>query len=330
MAESIDIIRSVMEKKGYAFKTLAFQDGKKRFTQICTADGRARLTLASSNPLYPFATSSARLIARDKMTAYDFVAQNGVPVPQSAVVPPQSDLAKAEALLKANGTVIVKPVKGAGSIGLTLDITTREALVDALNTVWQNDVPAVAQRQFFGEEIRFAVINGKVTAALLRQKPCVVGDGVSTMEQLISSENELRQNITDTLVPYPQLTAELVGETTVNSHAIPADGVVTELNKSTMIRGGASVYNILDTIHPSYIAAAEQAAYGLGRGFIVVDMMIADYTVPAASDNHVFIEFNLAPALSLFYSCRDGRHVPIAEKHLVPILEKVIYGDDDE
>lgn len=330
MAESIDIIREVMENKGYIFKPLLLRDGQKRFTQICSQSGHALLTIASGNPLYPFATSSARLIARDKMTAYDFVAHNGVPVPRSVVVEPNGPYKTALSLLDACKSVIVKPVKGAGSAGLTLDVTTPEGLGEALNAAWQNGAPAVVQQQFYGEEIRFTIVNGTVVAALLRQKPRVVGDGVATVAQLIMRENEQRKAMTDTLVPYPQLTAELIGEEAILGETVLAEGETRELSKSTMIRGGASIYNILDTIHPSYIAAAEQAAYGLGHGFIVVDMMIADYMTPATDDNHVFIEFNLAPALSLFYSCRDGRHVPIAEKHLVPMLEKVINGGDDE
>lgn len=328
MAESIEILQNVMEKKGYSFREFRLQ-GEKHFTQISDRSGRALLTLATGKPLYPFATSSARLIARDKMTAYDFVRQNGVPVPRSVVVAPNASFEEATELLEACQSVIVKPVKGAGSTGLTLDVTTRDRLARALQDAWQDDTPAVVQQQFYGEEIRFAVVNGVVRAALLRQKPHVVGDGISTVARLIERENEQRRAITDTLVPYPQLTSELIGEEAMTDQTVLSVREIKELNKSTMIRGGASVYDILSTIHPSYIKAAEQAAYGIGRGFIVVDMMVQDQAVSATNDNHVFIEFNLAPALSLFYSCRDGKHVPIVENFLAPMLETAMEGNSD-
>lgn len=326
MVESVDILQRVLERRGYIVKALGLQNGTRAFVQICDSEGHALLTLAAHNPLYPFATSSARLIARNKMISYEYVTRNGVPVPRSVVVSPQGDRSEAVRLLKDHGPVIVKPIQGAGGVGLTLDVTTEEELDRALEVAWQNNAQAIVQRQFFGEEVRFAVINGKAEAALLRQKPRVIGDGFSTVAQLIAKENSARQGIIDTIVPYPQLTGGLVGHDTMVDQTVLASGKAKELNKNTMIRGGASVYDSISTIDPGYIEAAERAAQGLGRGYLVVDMMIEDYTKPSSNDNHVFIEFNLAPALSLFYSCRDGKHVPIAEKFLVPMLESVMRG----
>lgn len=324
MNRSIDILQRVMAERGYDFTTLNLPNSPFKFTQIHDKDGRPALILTTDNPLYPFPTSSARLISRDKMIAYDFVAHNNVAVPRSVIVGVDETLTQALELLKESNEVIVKPVKGAGGHGLTLDVTSRERLEEAIGRVHRDGVSAVVQQQFFGEEVRFAVVDGKVKAALLRQKPRVVGDGKLSVRQLIEHENEARRNIVDTMVPYPQLDQSIIGQDALMDDTVLMQGEVRELSKSTMVRGGASVYNVTDSIDESYVRAAEQAVEGLGDGFVVVDMMIQDYTQPQLQDGYVFIEFNLAPALSLFYSCRDGNHIQFAEDYLGPMLESVI------
>lgn len=319
--QSIEILEDVLSKNGYVFHTLSLGNSQRLYTQICREDDMPLLTLASGNPLYPFATSSARLITKDKLASYDFVLRNDVAIPKSVVVNKEDTHGMAFDLLTSYGVVIVKPTRESGAHGVTLDITTQDDLSLAIKKAHMFGSSAIVQRQFFGEEVRFIVADGKVVAALLREKPKVIGDGVSTIAKLIREENNKRAAITDTLVTYPQLDDMLISKTLVMSKDILPEGQRYELNKSTMIRGGASIFNIYDTIDKSYCKKAENAAQGLGRGFVVVDMMIKDATQPLTEENYVFIEFNLAPALSLFYSCRDGKHVPIVEDYLGPMLE---------
>ncbi len=321
--QSITIIGNVLSRQGYEVGELELAG--KRFAQI-SKEGRPLLTVGYEYPLYPFATSSARLISKHKDMAYEFVRKNGVMVPETVVVR-GSALSEATELLEKCGRVIVKPKKGLGSEGLHLDITTPDQLGQAVADAGQGGADVLVQRQFYGEEVRFAVIDGRVRAALLRQTPRVVGDGTSTLAQLIRKENDRRREVNDTLVPYPQLDASLVSRQLLESNEVIPRGEVRELNKSTMIRGGASIYNILSEVDPGYASVAERACEGLGKGFIVADIMIADYTAPPSDDTYVFIEFNLAPAVSLFYSCRDGKQVEIVEEYLAPMLIKAMKGN---
>jgi cyanophycin synthetase len=320
--ESIEILEDILTKKGYIFHELTLGDTRKLYTQICGKDGTPLLTLASDNPLYPFATSSARLITKNKLASHDFVVHNGIAIPQSIVVGQEDSYEAAFNLLKTYKTVIVKPAKESGAHGLTLDITTQDGLQIAVRKALAFGSVAIVQRQFFGEEVRFVIVDGMAVVALLRETPKVIGDGVSTIAELIDEENKKRASLTDTLIVYPMLDATRIPRAFIESGEVLAKGWVCELNKSTMIKGGASIFNIFDRIDESYLKKAERASLGLGRGFVVVDMMVQDIKQPVNEENYVFIEFNLAPALSLFYSCRDGSHFPIVEEYLGPMLEK--------
>jgi D-alanine-D-alanine ligase-like ATP-grasp enzyme len=153
----------------------------------------------------------------------------------------------------------------------------------------------------------------------------VVGDGVSTVAQLIERENEARLPLAFTYLRYPQLSEELVGDF-VHSQSVPARGEVVELSKSTMVRGGASLYEVTNTIHPSYCQMAERLVARLNPAFMVVDMMIADYRQPLAQDNYVFVEYNASPSLKLYESVRGGEPLAMTKLLVDAIIDNIRYA----
>ena len=321
---TIDILKTSLEARGYASRTLLLGEPKKSFTQFSSSRSGRLLTVSTDSPLYPFPTASARIVANSKDIAYDLVAGIDISIPESVTVQLEDTLLEvADALLIAHKRVIVKPNASSVSNGLTLDIKTTKQLHDAIAYARGFSDVVLVQRQVAGDEIRFVVIDGKVKAAILRQTPGVDGDGVNTLESLITKENDARRAIIDTAVKYPQIDESLVPLMNFDLSIIPADGERVELGKGTMIRSGASIYNVMTTVHLSYSEIAEKLAAQIGNGFVVVDTMIVDYTQPATAENYAFIEYNLTPALQLFYSCRDGKHFDVAGKYLAPMIDKL-------
>lgn len=323
--QSIEFLHDYLEPRGYRFEVLNLGMKKTEYTFIGSVVSGNKLAFLSSDPLYPFATSSARMISKDKLISYDLMRHLNVNCPKTVIIK-KADIGweAAKELLNDCISVIVKPYNKSGSSGLTLDIHNHDQLDVAVYKALENSKTALVQEQFIGEEVRFVAIDGEIQAAILRQKPRVIGDGQSSIRQLIDQENVSRSALNGMAVQYPQLTENIVKAEILNDTRIPAHGEIIELNKSTMISGGASIYNILDTIEPSYVRIAQKIATQMGRGFVVVDMMIEDIKSPANSNNYVFIEMNLAPAIALFYSCRDGRHFRVVEDYLGPMLETLL------
>lgn len=328
---TMDILKASLEARGYSSRALLLGVSQKSFTQFRSEGSPRLLTLSTDSPLYPFSSSSARLIANFKNLAYDLASSVGVPIPDSVTIAlDDNKFEAADALLFACGLVVVKPNSSSVSNGLTLGIDSVKQLHDAITFARGFSDEVLVQRQVTGDEIRFAVIDGNVRAAILRQTPGVDGDGISTLAELIVKENELRRAIVDTAVVYPAIDSILVNLESFDVSTIPAMGERVELGKGTMIRLGASIYDVMDTVDPSYIAIAKKLAGQLGHGFVVVDMMIHDYTQSADPKNYVFIEYNLTPALQLFYSCRDGNHFDVAGKYLAPMIDKLLQRSEHD
>lgn len=321
---SLDIIQRYLEPRDFLFEDFRLGAPSRLYTRITSPTAMTMVT-----PRYkltpPFMTSAAQSLFKNKSCAYDLVNQLGVNTPTTLMVARNSNV-RPELIdfLRSHDTVIVKPHDSSGSRGLTLDITAIDQLEAAIDVASKVSASILVQKQFFGQEIRFLLVNGKVRSALMRRKASITGDGVLSIAQLIELENQSRAKLTDTLVIYPQLTNALVDAELLNSNFVPAENENIELNKSTMIRDGASVTDVLTTTHLSYQKIIESIAGQFGTGYLAVDLMVHDRSVKAAGDNYVFLEVNISPALSMFYSCRDGKHVKIVEEYIGPLFESAL------
>lgn len=317
---SITMLKAALAPLGYTHQELLL-DGAS-FSRFTAPNGNNWLT-ASGKIQYPFGYMTARSVSTDKQRGYELATHIGVSVPKTWVLQPPYPINSKAALQHA--PLVVKPATASLSNGVSLGIKTAAALTKAINKASQQSEKVLVQQQVSGEEIRFIVINQRLTAALLRQTPRVVGDGTSTLQQLIDQENNHRKELVFKFISYPQLDTSIVDFKKLHLSDIPAKGSVVEFGNSTMVRGGASIYNVLDRIHPSYIETVQQLAKPMGNGLLAVDMMIQDYTQPMTKDNYHFIEYNLAPVLKLCYACRDGQHYDILAD-IVPRIDQAIQG----
>jgi D-alanine-D-alanine ligase-like ATP-grasp enzyme len=222
-----------------------------------------------------------------------------------------------------NLPLVVKPHNASLSWGVMLNVVNEQQLRDAIEAALAFSPGVLVQEQVEGEELRFTVVDGVVKAALLREMSRLVGDGESTAKQLLERENEARAELTMPYLTYPQLSPALIHEAGREESDVLDTDEVLQLGRGTMIRTGASIYNVLTQVHSSYLETARKLADSLGARFIVVDMMIHDYTQPQSVGNYAFIEFNTAPVLKMFYSCRDGNHYDILGD-LVPMIDATL------
>lgn len=321
---SFRLLADYLEDNGCVVQTLDLGSDTGTYVTIRSLRG-GQMIMNADHPTYPFASAAARNIYKDKQKSYYLVESLGLTTPATLVTDGYDK--EAQEFLDRHGKVIVKPRSGQGSRGLSLNITNADMLRAAIDKALIGSKGGVLlQRQFIGEEVRFMLFNGHVEAALLREKPHVIGDGVATIRQLIELENEARRSITHSAVPYPQLDDSVIDSMYLTSHIVPKAGERVELGLGTMIRTGASIYDIRTTIHQSYLAIAEKIAEKFGKGILAIDIMIADLFQPAEPENYIFLEMNNDPALILFYSCRDGHNVDIVGQHLGPMLINAIEG----
>ena len=319
---SNNLLKEALEELGYSHEFITLDT--RSFSRYTSPLGNVWLT-SNALRIYPFLNSTAKLISSEKVLGYTLAESLGINVPCTYIVREEQAISQIPTELLDKKPLVVKPNNASLSNGLTVGITTDDELTSAVARAKEFDPSVLIQQQVTGEEARFAIVDGKCKAVILRRTPRVVGDGTHTLAQLLEIENNERINLKLPYAVYPKLEEPLVDFSGLDMSHVPAEGKIIELGKSSMIRRGASAYNITNSIHASYVKIAEKLASALGNGFIVVDMFMKDYEVPVSDDNYAFLEYNMSPNLPLFYCCRDGNHYDIISE-LVPLIDKAING----
>lgn len=285
--------------RGYALEQLPLGG---RYRQYISPNGKVAIT-KTAHYEYPFMPRVTKTISQDKELSYALAKFLNVSVPATLR---SGSLHQASDFLDKYKRIIIKPAEKGGGQGLSLNITENSQLSDALSKATFGDSLPLIQEQFMGDEIRFTVISGRVQSAILRQTPRVVGDGHTTVAELIKIENKVRETLIFPLLTYPQLTGLIIPKHFLHDSRVLGKLEVVELNNSTMIRNGASFYGISESVHPSYVEIAERLADRLNPTFLVVDLMIKQWKSKATANNYIFLEFNTAPALAVYSSIRGG------------------------
>lgn len=269
---------------------------------------------------YPGTSDSFTEIADNKLSGLTFAQKNGFPIPPTYALNPGEQLTESmfNEIRCYSGKAIVKPCSGYGGSGVSIGITDYSEIAAAVERAWsvpQRYGQVLVQSQVSGDELRFVVLDGVVIAVVARQKIRLKGDGEHTIEQLVLAEDAVRTKINSTsMVQYPSVESIAANHSLLKSTHIPLLGEYISLSSSSMISGGASVYNVIKSTHDSYIKATESMAKQLDTRFLVADVFSEDYRVEMTPQNTYFNEFNRSPALKLFYSCRDGKNVDVLQK----------------
>jgi len=81
---------------------------------------------------------------------------------------------------------IMKPVSGSLGKGVVLGLTADEVI----KRLQSSDQPWIVEEMIFGQEYRVFVVDRIAVASFERIAPCVVGDGMMTIQQLIDARNK--------------------------------------------------------------------------------------------------------------------------------------------
>lgn len=272
--------------------------------------------------------------AEDKALTFSLLSSRGINTPDTFVLAVDQPTSVAEDFVKKYDQIVVKPVRMNHGDGITVGVSGIQKLEEArkyANKAFGSDTDVLVQQQVGGNEYRFLVVEGRVVAVAGRRAPFVVGDGKSTVEQLIEKKNrdprrgdghesELTRINIDDVVHHR-------GKAFLN--VVPAVGEeLSVLDTTNLSRGGEAV-DYTDVASPAIKKLAADAADACFLGVAGVDIMTNDIESESIDDSYV-IEVNLTPGIRMhqFPSIGKGRDVAkiifrAIEKTSRPIGRKV-------
>lgn len=239
---------------------------------------------------------------RKPVTKAVFVAL-GMPTPRHVILRRGGLLE--EAVSAIGFPCVVKPLDMGGGKGVTAGIENMAQLRKACEQAWLVTQGALMVEQMVaGDDHRLMVIGGKLVAAIRREASSVMGDGRSTIAQLVNLLNADRsRNMVKSRYRRPVSLDDALHDHLARQglgvESVPPAGVRIALRSNSNVSTGGVTVDVTDQVHPSVAALAEQLALTVGFETAGLDYLTLDITRPPLEGHGAFIEMNSTPALDV-------------------------------
>lgn len=211
-----------------------------------------------------------------------------------------------------SGFVITKPHIGSRSRHTNIHLETEQDLMRGFKIAKKLSPFVIVEQELAGMVHRAAVLGGKLVAVLRREPPYVVGDGVSTVKQLIVLENEnpKRQGPYFHQIPIDEQTeAELV-RLGLSYDFVPSLGQTVIVRNNIGRSSGGSNSDVTDLVHPDNKILFEKVATVVGDSIIGIDFIIEDISKSWKEQYPCgVIECNSVPFLDLHHFPLRGKAI---------------------
>ena len=251
-------------------------------------------------------------LACDKEGTKNILGSAGVPVPRGTVINYLDELRGA--IEDVGGfPIVLKPLDGNHGRGITIDINSWEVAEEAydLASAASKTKNVIVERYYTGRDHRVLVVNGQVVAVAERVPANVVGDGKSTVEQLVEEVNRDPQrgdghdNVL-TRITIDKLTLDLLGKQGYAMDSVLPIGERVFLRATANLSTGGIAVDRTDEIHPENVWLFSRVAKIIGLDIAGIDVVTSDISQPLRDTNGVIVEVNAAPGFRMHVAPSQG------------------------
>ena len=262
----------------------------------------------------------------------NFLGEYGFPVPSGDVVDTlEGALAAADEI---EYPVVLKPLDGHKGIGVTANVLNPGELDFAFQKAGQSGRsgpgPVIVEKYVYGDDYRLLCVAGEFAAAVKRQPPSVIGDGRSTIAELIDDENarpERADTPTSALgkIPVDDVLDNFLKEQRLSRDSIPDADEKIVLRKVANLSSGGVSENVTDQLHPDNVALCRTISQHFNLTCMGIDVLTDDISRSWKEGNFGIIEINAAPGIFMHLNPAVGNPVDVPSK----IIETFFDNGDD-
>jgi cyanophycin synthetase len=274
-----------------------------RQRRICAAETDATSLIAEN-------------IAKDKELTRALLKTAGVPVPDGR---PVSDAEDAwEAAHELGLPVVVKPRDGNHGRGVAVNLTSRDQVLQAYAAARQESTDVVVERFIPGDDYRVLVVGDRMVAAAHREPAQVLGDGRSTVEQLIAEVNRDPRRSEGHATVLSRIKLDAVSLAVVAGqgympHSVPPAGARVLIRRNANLSTGGTAVDVTDRVHPDVSRRVVEAARVIGLDIAGIDLVVTDISRPLEDQGGAVVEVNAGPGLRMHLEPSAGRPRPVGE-----------------
>ena len=267
-------------------------------------------------------------LACDKEDTKYLLEQAEVEVPRGDIISRESSLE--DACRYVGYPLVIKPIDGNHGRGITVDIQNYEEALVAFKAAKEVSRRVIVEKFITGEDYRLLVINNILVAGAKRTPAHVVGDGKSTVEDLIIEVNKdprrgYGHEKVLTQITVNDLTKTIIKDAGKSLDAVLEEGEILILKDTANLSTGGTADDITDIVHPANVSMAERISKIIDLDICGIDIMTTDISKPLSETGGAILEVNAGPGFRMHLAPTTGLPRNVA----APVVDKLfpIQGD---
>ncbi|HET7544418.1 MAG TPA: cyanophycin synthetase [Polyangiaceae bacterium] len=314
-------LRKLADDYCYGPSTQAIVDGAKKrniptlrltegnLVQLGYGKAQRRIWTAETDSTSAVAES----IAHDKQLTRQLLTSVGVPVPVGRIVTSAED---AWAAAQEVGLpVVVKPQRGNKGRGVSIQLTDREAVLNAY---------AIAEREFIaqtvvlercipGRQHRVLVVGDRAVATSGGQPQTLRGDGVHTIVELVAIGNQDPLRGEDAAQPLSPFVLDAIALDLLRHQGLSDNSVLAPGATAILRHNGDLTIDETDRLNPETAEQCVLAARSVGLDVAGIDLIAEDISQPLDAQGGAVIEVNSSPGLIMHLKPLVGSPRPVGD-----------------
>lgn len=248
---------------------------------------------------------------------------------QAEVQVPKGDIIRRERSLKSTCEyvgypLVIKPINGNHGRGITVDIKNYEEALIAFEEAKKVSNSVIVEKFITGEDYRLLVINNRLVAAAKRTPAHVIGNGKSSIQELIDEVNEdprrgYGHEKVLTMIKVNELTKNLIKAAGYELDSILAKGEMLVLKDTANLSTGGTAEDVTDIVHPANKFMAERISKIIDLDICGIDIMTTDISKPLEETDGAVLEVNAGPGFRMHLAPTTGLPRNVA----APVIDKL-------
>jgi len=261
-------------------------------------------------------------LAGDKEDTKFLLEQAEVPVPRGEIIRRESSLE--ETCRYVRFPLVIKPINGNHGRGITVDIQSYEDALIAFKEAQKISSAVIVEKYITGVDYRLLVINHTLVAAALRTPAHIVGNGKSTIQQLVDEVNKDERRGYGHEKVLTQITLNELTMTLIKGKGYTLDTVLKKdeelmLKDTANLSTGGTSMDVTDLVHPYNVAMAERISRIIDLDICGIDIMTSDISLPLNETGGAVLEVNAGPGFRMHLAPAQGLPRNVA----APVIDKL-------
>ena len=261
-------------------------------------------------------------LACDKEDTKYLLEQAEVEVPRGDIISRESGLE--DACRYVGYPLVIKPIDGNHGRGITVDINSYEDAMVAFKIAKEVSRRVIVEKYITGEDYRLLVINNNFVAAAKRTPAHVVGDGKSTIEELVEEVNKdprrgYGHEKVLTAITINDLTKTIIADAGYTVGSVLKEGERLILKDTANLSTGGTAEDVTDIVHPANVSMAERISKIIDLDICGIDVMTSDISQPLSDTGGAVLEVNAGPGFRMHLAPTSGLPRNVA----APVVDKL-------